>query len=55
MTATGINVATLQGATGSFVSVKVTQVSQVNVKTAKDSFKTRLDSVSAGYGNQAKD
>ena len=55
MTATGINVAALQGATGSFVSVKVTQVSQVSVKNVKDSFKTRLDSVSAGYGTQAKD
>lgn len=55
MTATGINVAALQGATGSFVSVKVTQVSQVSVKNVKDSFKTRLDSVSAGYGAQAKD
>ena len=54
MTATGINVAALQGATGSFVSVKVTQVSQVSAANVKDSFRTRLDSASAGYGAQAK-
>ncbi|MBO7634163.1 MAG: hypothetical protein J6S72_07255, partial [Lachnospiraceae bacterium] len=54
MTATGINVAALQGATGSFVSVKVTQVSQVIAANVKDSFRTRLDSASAGYGAQAK-
>ncbi|MCR5428964.1 MAG: flagellar hook-length control protein FliK [Lachnospiraceae bacterium] len=54
MTATGINVAALQGATGSFVSVKVTQVSQVSTANVKDSFRTRLDSASAGYGSQAK-
>ncbi len=55
MTATGINVATLQSATGSLVSVSVNQVSTSANGTLSDSFKQKLANASAEMNNRTQE